>query len=31
MKILLIIGVFLYVLSECGDSLFGKGSKSGKF
>ena len=31
MKILLFIGMFLYVLSECGDSLFGKGGKSGKF
>ena len=31
MKILFIIGVFLYVLSECGNSLFDKGGKSGKF
>ena len=31
MKILFIIGVLFYVLSECGNSLFGKGGKSGKF
>ena len=27
MKLLFIIGCFLYVLSECGESLFGKGGK----
>ena len=31
MKILFFIGCLLYVLSECGNSLFGKGKGGNKF
>ena len=31
MKILFFVGCLLYVLSECGNSLFGKGKGGNKF